>query len=565
MKTRIAFLILAAMALVIATPSPAAAPAVMNMEQTLSDQAQGTTIAFDGLAFLTGNLGADSFLPPGKVADFSGFQYLRDNDPTGLGHNTDFVTIIARNVLSILSSAQISQMVQRAQNQINLINQYGYMRFPLMDAFRRRLANTMPAGATELDWAAVTQHSGDLYYLDGLISLDRAQLFGDILRNLTATQRSALNHLTTLGGVGNWNTNLADPLQNLHLNPDISVGVMTYASEMYAWYAGSTEADTYFCPERQGTYFGSFYLKDAPAMGNPDYTISSTLTADMGNAFLAALTPAQQQWVTNLVTVQKPYLYDLVTVRSNVSSRLRQLMSTNVIDTNTVLALCRRYGELDGMIVYSFATHFTQVGQSLTTNQQAQLVALRTSLLGSNLYYPSGAYLYSAPIAMPAITNTDYLFAFAVTNRLPLADTGQTNRYTATLGEDADYTLHPPTFTRSGGMVFDGVTGRIWQQTDGGEMTWEAATNYAASLALGGYTDWRLPTAHELFGILNHGALNPASMSITCQPARPTPCAWRPTSSGPTASWARPTARRSTSPTGARRKFIGTPSGRAAH
>ena len=59
------------------------------MEQTLSDNAQQMTIAFDGLAFLTGNLGADSFFPPGKVADFWGFQYLRDNDPSEMGHNTD--------------------------------------------------------------------------------------------------------------------------------------------------------------------------------------------------------------------------------------------------------------------------------------------------------------------------------------------------------------------------------------------------------------------------------------------------------------------------------------------
>jgi hypothetical protein len=43
------------------------------MEQTLSDQAQLTTIAFDGLSFLTGNLGSDSFFPPGKVADYWGF------------------------------------------------------------------------------------------------------------------------------------------------------------------------------------------------------------------------------------------------------------------------------------------------------------------------------------------------------------------------------------------------------------------------------------------------------------------------------------------------------------
>ena len=246
-----------------------------------------------------------------------------------------------------------------------------------MKAFRRRLTGDMPTGCVELDWAAVKKYSADLYYIDGLISLDRAQLFGDILRNMTVDQKSALDHLATLGGVGNWPQNLPDPLQGLHLNPDVSVGVMTYASEMYSWYAGSVEADTYFCPERQGTYFGSFYLKDAPAMGNTNYTIDPNLTADAGDAFLDALTASQRQLVTNLVVVQKPYLYDLVEARSNISIRLRQLMITNAIDTNAVLDLCRHYGELDGMIVYSYATYFSRVGQSLTTNQQAELMAQR--------------------------------------------------------------------------------------------------------------------------------------------------------------------------------------------
>jgi len=46
-----------------------------TITETLSDGAQSTTIAFDGLAFFTGSLGADSFFPPGKVADFWGFQF----------------------------------------------------------------------------------------------------------------------------------------------------------------------------------------------------------------------------------------------------------------------------------------------------------------------------------------------------------------------------------------------------------------------------------------------------------------------------------------------------------
>jgi len=92
-----------------------------------------------------------------------------------------------------------------------------------------------------------------------------------------------------------------------------------------------------------------------------------------------------------------------------------------------------------------------------------------------------------------------------------LPDTGQTQSFTATFGEDSDYTLNPPSFLDHGdGTVTDNVTGLIWQRADGGEMTWENAAAYANSLVLAGQSDWRLPTAHELFGILNHGARNPA-------------------------------------------------------
>jgi hypothetical protein len=71
-------------------PPPPPSDGGMTITQTLSDGAQRNTIAFDGLAFLTDNLGADSFFPPSKVADFWGFQSLRDNDPTGMGTTPNF-------------------------------------------------------------------------------------------------------------------------------------------------------------------------------------------------------------------------------------------------------------------------------------------------------------------------------------------------------------------------------------------------------------------------------------------------------------------------------------------
>ncbi len=92
-----------------------------------------------------------------------------------------------------------------------------------------------------------------------------------------------------------------------------------------------------------------------------------------------------------------------------------------------------------------------------------------------------------------------------------LPDTGQTGDYTTTFGEDADYTVNAPSFTNNGnGTITDNVTGLMWQQTDGGEMTVENAATYMVALRLGGYSDWRLPTAHEGFSILNHQNNNPA-------------------------------------------------------
>jgi hypothetical protein len=93
--------------------------------------------------------------------------------------------------------------------------------------------------------------------------------------------------------------------------------------------------------------------------------------------------------------------------------------------------------------------------------------------------------------------------------RLP--DTGQINSYTTTFGEDSDYQIFPPAFILHGnGTVTDTVTGLMWQKTDGGEMTIESAILYCDSLSLAGYSDWRLPNAHEAFSILNLQKANPA-------------------------------------------------------
>lgn len=375
-----------------------------SIEQAISDNAQLHTIAFDALAFFTGELGSDSFLPPGKLSDFFGFQYLRDVDAGELGHNTTFVPRVANNVLYILNNEQIDQLITLATEQEELLKEYGYNRFPLMKGFRRLLEGDIPNNANELSLNAVTDYSSELYEIDGLLSYNRAKVLGNIINSLNDEQVSYLNKMAE-GSSLSWPTK-KDQIDKKDMTHEQHVLIMTYASELFSWYAGDVESDTYFCPERHGTYFGSFYMKDMPAMGNPNYSIGTNITGDSGKDFLNILTEEQRKLITDLIDIQKDELLEIVETRRIISTKLREFMKGNNVDKETVLELSRKYGELDGEIAHSYATHFSKVYETLTKEQKEKLIKLR------NLddYQVKGAFLYSEPIEMPDIIDTDFLF-----------------------------------------------------------------------------------------------------------------------------------------------------------
>ena len=377
-----------------------------SIDQAISDKAQLNTLAFGGLGFITGNICSDSFLPPGKVADFFGFQYLRDVTQSGKGHSTDFVTNAANNVLKILTNEQKAKMLALAKIQASSVNEFAYKRFPLMVAFRRQLNGDIPSGSSGLSKTAVMDYSASIYELDAKISIQRAKLFSEIINSLSTEQKAFLDKMVA-GGFASWEA-LPDQFDKTTMTHDENVLLMTYASEMFGWYAGDVEADTYFCPERQGDYFGGFYIKDAPAMGNAGYTIDESITGDKGEAFINALSSTQKPIITNIVDTQRTAINVVVEKRRAISTELRKALSGSSIDENKVLTLAREYGALDGEISYYYATAFSQVNNTLTADQKAQLVAIKDL---DKYSCPDGsAYLYSEKISMPNVGSTDFLF-----------------------------------------------------------------------------------------------------------------------------------------------------------
>ena len=373
-----------------------------SIDQAVSDQAQLSTIAFDALAFLTGDAYADSFFPPGKTADYFGFQYMRDFDEAGYGHNTQFLTRAACTVLSILDGDQTQELVTLAKEQAPLYLAFAYNRLPLITAFRLMQKDSTLA----LDYEHVALYMSRLYELDAQMSIGRAKVTGMIIQSFSREQQDSFG-LLIFGDFSSWNENAVEneTLKRSMTQMEYTV-FMTCASEMLSWYLGNTQSDVYFCPERHGTCFGGFYLKDQPAMNNPDYFISTAMTGDKGAQFLELLHDDQRQVISDIIDRQRDWLSEIVSLRTQISDELRKcLTDSQPMDEALITRCALRYGELEGYMTALYADTFCSIGYTLTTEQTAAFAALRALDV-----VPQSPYLFSEPIAIKLDFDVDYFF-----------------------------------------------------------------------------------------------------------------------------------------------------------
>jgi len=131
-------------------------------------------------------------------------------------------------------------------------------------------------------------YSGKLYDIDATISLNRAKMYASVIRSMNQTQLAYLDTMKSEGMATMPLVNSSAALKNA--GQGNSGCHADYASEMFAWYAGSIEADRYFCPERQATYFRLILHEGSPGHGHAGYSISTSLTGNSGADFLNLLT-----------------------------------------------------------------------------------------------------------------------------------------------------------------------------------------------------------------------------------------------------------------------------------
>ena len=146
-------------------------------------------------------------------------------------------------------------------------------------------------------------------------------------------------------------------------------------------------------------------MKDFPAMGNHDYSISTALTGDAGRDFIATLNATQDESLSETMRKQAPFLSEIVKIREAVSIELRKAMTNEKPDKEKVFSLIKRYGELDVEMSYYEANSFSIIYKTLTESQKQKLIQIRNQSV-----LPTGAFMYSDSIAVPENLELNSLF-----------------------------------------------------------------------------------------------------------------------------------------------------------
>jgi hypothetical protein len=78
-------------------------------------------------------------------------------------------------------------------------------------------------------------------------------------------------------------------------------------------------------------------------------------------------------------------------------------------------------------------------------------------------------------------------------------------------GQDGNFPKRIPVYSVTSGSVTDSVTGLEWQQVASAPLPWTQAVDLCATSRVGQHADWRLPSARELFSLVDYGRFDPAA------------------------------------------------------
>lgn len=380
-----------------------------SLNKTISENSQLNKLAFNTYTLISGDFSTLTFIPSYMFSDYFGFQYLRDSDASKNGNNSAYVIKVASRVLNILNSDQKKILTELTKDELRDIQKLARLRITIIKAFYLLFSQNETVSGKSLNKNAVKNFTGKMYELDAKISVFKTEAFAKIYSTLTTEQKNAFESMKYADSPS-WPEVKDDNIINKELSGKSSSFKNTYISflcDLYSMIYGSSEADSYFNPDRQSFYFGGFYEYKMAEQQNKDSFSSTSYYENKANDVLKILNFKQKEIFFNLIDNQIDSLRAIVKTRKSLSYEFRKILYGEKIDTSKIYKLACLYGELDGEISCSDLLAFLKINQTLTPDQRQKIFNLRDTKDDKTVLY----YILTEPVKSDTETfKTDRFF-----------------------------------------------------------------------------------------------------------------------------------------------------------
>ena len=122
-----------------------------------------------------------------------GFQFIRDSEPNGMGHNSQFSDYISQYMFTKLTDSQM-RILNAIQADAEYVNNTKYvltLRQDMSSSLRKLLES--PSNLSRLNMSAVVDVYGTMQRVNGQIILRRAKALGSIVRSMSADLLNSCN------------------------------------------------------------------------------------------------------------------------------------------------------------------------------------------------------------------------------------------------------------------------------------------------------------------------------------------------------------------------------------
>lgn len=321
------------------------------------------SLSAEAFAWLTGEPSDNAVVSVGKIAEFFGMVALRVDSERGVTRAG-----VGMTLFDALDAGQQQQLISLLRDQKPLLAAYHANRARVL-ANLQQLFDLGELSETRLDEAARGYGRAE-----GAVALAHARAFAAVFATLTERQKLYLaqkrKEFETTGVPESAALQEQARKATAGIGQEEKKDFWSLCARAFCWFTGTPESRDFSVPGKDAQFFGFVSMRYTSEHG--------ARRGPIGQEFFAVLNTRQQYILADMQQREEAQHEAYQANRKAMNRALEVLLKGEMVEDEKALAINQKLGLSEGALALTRARAFLEIRNSLTSDQIAKLVEIRT-------------------------------------------------------------------------------------------------------------------------------------------------------------------------------------------